>query len=172
MVNSDPLLPEILTACRFYLAIDDLGNNGSGGIDAYFMECKGFKRTQDVIEVCEVTPLNWGNAKFGHVTRTKIPGNSKTTNLVLKRGMTQSMTLWNWFAEVEEGKWKDNLRSGSLTVQNQSGEAQVRFEFKNAFPVSYVVADLSSSSNDIELEELEIAVETFQRTKPESNVPN
>ncbi len=164
MLDPSPPLPEILTACRFYLAIS-LGKSGGGSVDAYFMECKGLKRTQEAIEVCEVTPQVWGsgNAKFGRVVRTKVPGNPKSTNLVLKRGMTQSMTLWNWFDAVENGQWAKQLQTGSLTIYDQAGTAQALFEFQNAFPVSYIVADLSSSSSEIEIEELEIAVETFQR---------
>lgn len=164
MPDLPPPLPEILTACRFYLAIS-LGNNDGGIVDAYFMECKGLKRTQEAIEVCEVSPQAWGssNAKFGRVVRTKVPGNPKATNLVLKRGMTQSMTLWDWFDAVENGQWAKQLKAGSLTIYDQAGTAQALFEFQNAFPVSYVVADLSASSSEIEIEELEIAVETFHR---------
>jgi phage tail-like protein len=167
MPKESPVLPEILTACRFYLGIS-LGNNDSGGIDAYFMECKGFKRTQEVIEVCEVTPQKWGKAeaKFGNVVRTKMPGNPKATNLVLKRGMTCSMTLWNWFAAVEAGDWAKQRKAGSLTIYDQAGKAQALFEFQHAFPAGYVIADVSSSSNEIEIEELEIAVEKLERKQP------
>ncbi len=53
--------PEILTNSRFYVELKLDGSQDP--VDAYFMDCKGFKRTQDVVEVCEVTPQRWGKAK-------------------------------------------------------------------------------------------------------------
>lgn len=161
--------PELLTTCRFYLELKLTGSHDV--VDAYFMECKGFKRTQEVIEVCEVTPQKWGTkgTSSGRVVRTKIPGNVKNNNIVLRRGLTVSTTLWNWFEAVQLGKWaektpqKNQRRDGALTIYNQAGEAQARFVFQRAWPVSYTVTDFNASSNDVEIEELEIAVEEFMR---------
>jgi phage tail-like protein len=155
--------PEILTSCRFYLELKLDGSEEP--VDAYFMECKGFKRTHDVIELCEVTSQQWGKAKSGLVLRSKIPGNTKTNNITLKRGMTKSLTLWKWFAAVEAGNWAKQLRDGSLSVCDQESKVQASFQFKGAFPVSYSASDLSASSGDIEIEEMEMAVEMFERVK-------
>ncbi|CAA9246321.1 FIG00566223: hypothetical protein [uncultured Coleofasciculus sp.] len=160
--------PEILTTCRFYveLKLDD----SKDPVDAYFMECKGFKQTAEVIEVCEVTPQKWGKSKHGLVVRTKVPGNVKTNNLVLRRGMTCSMTLWKWFEAVQAGKWaeKDSQlrqrRDGSLTIYDQAGTIQARFEFQRAWPTSYTLTDVNASSNELEIEELEVAIEEFRRS--------
>src|SRR4028118_523011 len=82
---------EVLTNSRFYLELKLKGSVEP--VDAYFMECQGFKRTQEVIEVCEVTPQKWGKAgtTMGRVVRTKVPGNVKSNNLILRRGMTSSI---------------------------------------------------------------------------------
>jgi phage tail-like protein len=164
METITPNMPEILTTCRFYLELI-LADSHVPGVDAYFMECKGFKRTQDVIEVCEVLPQVWGNAKSGQMVRTKVPGNIKTNNITLRRGMTRSMVLWKWFEAVEEGKWAQQLKNGSLTIYNQAAEAQAIFQFTEAWPVSYIAADVNASSNDIEIEEIELAVTSFKRTQ-------
>jgi phage tail-like protein len=163
MTNTPGTLPEILTNCRFYLELKL--DNANEAVDAYFMECKGFKRTQDVIEVCEVTSQRWGKATQGNVVRTKVPGNVKSNNLVLKRGMTQSMTLWNWFKAVQEGKWSEQRRNGSLSIYDQAGNIQARFEFFGAWPISYTLADVNASSNEVEIEEVEIAFEEFVRSQ-------
>ena len=164
---SDPpsQLPEILASCRFYLELSlDQPDGSPAGADAYFMECKGFKRTQEIVEACEVTPQKWGsaNAKAGLITRTKIPGNVKTSNITLKRGMTRSRTVWNWFDSIQSGK-RDQARDGSITIYDQAGQAQARFSFQRAWPTSYVLTDLNASSNEIEIEEIELAVEEFKR---------
>lgn len=155
--------PELLTASRFYVELKLA--NGNETVDATFLDCQGFKRTQEAIEICEATPGKWGKANSGLVVRTKIPGNAKTENIVLRRGMTNSMTLWNWFAEVEASKWAEQRRAGSLVIYNQAGAEQARFDFMNAYPVRYTAADLNAQSNDIEIEELEIVVDTFIRVK-------
>lgn len=156
--------PELLTASRFYLELKLEGSQEP--VDATFLECRGFKRTQEVIEFCEVTPQQWGSkpAKYGRVIRTKVPGNSKTENIILRRGMTNSMTLWKWFNAVEEGNWAKQLRDGSLTIYDQSGQEQARFQFRGAWPTRYSAMDVSAGSSEIEIEELELAVETVTRS--------
>lgn len=163
MTGGPASFPELLTAGRFYVELKLASGNET--VDATFLDCRGFKRSQETIEICEVTPGQWGKAKSGLVVRTKIPGNAKTENIVLRRGMTNSMALWNWFAEVEANKWADQRKDGSLVVYNQAGTEQARFDFKNAYPVRYTASDLNAQSNEMEIEELEIAVETFTRVK-------
>lgn len=160
--------PENLTAAHFYLALHLKGSKEP--VDAIFMECQGFKTTQEVIEVCEVTPQQWGKANQpGYMIRTKVPGNVKTNNLVLRRGLNSSITLWNWFKAIQQGNWaeKDSQqrerRDGYLVIYDQAGKMQARFDFKRAWPTSYKVSDVSAKSNDFELEELELAVEEFTR---------
>ncbi len=153
--------PEILTASRFYLELSLDGSNQS--VDGIFMDCKGFKCSQEVIEVCEVTPNKWGKADKGMVRRTKIPGNIKTSNIVLTRGMISSTTLWKWFEETQKGNWAEQRRDGSLKIYNQRGETQAQFDFLNAWATSYKLSDLSASSTDYEIEELEIACEVLKR---------
>jgi phage tail-like protein len=155
--------PEILTTCRFYLELKLDGSQEP--VDAYFMDCKGLKRTQDVIEACEVTPQKWGKAKYGQVVRTKVPGNVKSNNIVLRRGLTCSATLWKWFEAVQAGKWSEQRKSGSLTVYDQANTIQARFEFQGAWPTSYTLTDLSASSNELEIEEVEVAFEEFTRSQ-------
>jgi phage tail-like protein len=153
--------PEILINCRFYMELKLDGSKDP--VDAYFMECKGFKRTQEVVEICEVTPRQWGKAKSGQIVRTKTPGNIKANNITLRRGMTQSMTLWKWFEAVELGKWGEQLRDGSLSVYDQAQNIQASFQFRGAYPISYMASDFSASGNDVEIEEMELAIEGFVR---------
>lgn len=154
---------EILTAHRFYLELklDDSQEQADGT----FLECQGFKRTQDAIEICEVTPNKWGKAQKGQVVRTKLPGNVKSGNLTLRRGITSSIALWNWFQKVQDGKWADQRKNASLTIYDQAGQEQARFELAGAWPTSYKIADVNARSTDIEIEEVEVAFEEFKRTK-------
>ncbi len=155
------MAPELLTNSRFYLELSLDGSKDA--VDGIFKECKGFKTTQDVIEACEVTPQKWGQASRGAVVRTKIPGNVKYTNIVLSRGLSSSKTLWKWFEAVEEGGWAKQRRDGSLNIYDQSGTLQARYEFSRAWPASYRVADFNAEGAELEIEEIEIAVEALKR---------
>jgi len=158
---------EVLTNSRFYLEVKLEGSDEK--IDAYFMECRGFKRTQEVIEIAEVTEQRWAeqgeSPKQGRVVRTKIPGNSKSDNITLKLGMTISDTMWRWFQAVEQGDWANQFRNGDITIYAQGGDPQARFRFLGAWPVSYKVGDLNAGGNDFQIEELELSVDEFLRVQ-------
>ena len=154
---------EVLTSSKFYLEIKVDGSDDR--IDGYFMECQGFERSQDIIEFCEVTPQKWGGngSAVGRVIRTKMPGNSKSSNLTLRRGMTSSTVIWEWFQAVEQGNWAKQRRNGDLTFYDQAANEQARFRFIGAWPVKYKIADLGAGKNEFEIEEMELAIDEFSR---------
>lgn len=156
---------EILTAHRFYLGLELDGSMDR--VDGIFLECRGFQRTQEVIEVCEVTGQLWGaeGKSKGRVVRTKIPGNVKSGNLTLRRGMTFSTTFWKWFQQVQDGHWGKQRKDSSLVIYDQASIEVARFNLFRAWPTSYKITDVNARSSEIEVEELEIAYEEFQRVK-------
>lgn len=153
--------PEYLTACRFSLQLYIDGKNNRE--DATFQECVGLKLAQDLVSIHEVTPQKWATASFGRVVRTKIPGNIKLDNLIFRRGMTNSVTLWKWIEAVYSGNWSEQRRDGSLTVYDQAGNSQLRLELLGAWPIRYQAADVDSKSGEMEIEELEIAFDMMVR---------
>ena len=154
---------ERLLNSQFYVEIKLDGSDDV--VDGTFLDCQGLTASQEVVEFAEVTPEKWGKARYGHVVHTKIPGNTKANNLVLRRGMTNSITLWRWFEAVRSGNWKSQRRDGSVTIYDRAGDEQARFEFFGAWPANYKAADLSASGTEMEIEELEIAVEFLKRIK-------
>ena len=152
---------EYLPSYRFMLQMDVDGSNGRE--DITFRECIGLELAQDLISIYETTPQKWAIANIGRVVRTKIPGNIKVENLVFRRGMTSSTTLWNWIEAVYSGGWSEQRRDGSLTVFNQAGDAQMRLDIIRAWPVRYQAADVKSDGDLIEIEELEVAFDMIER---------
>ncbi len=150
----------VLTASNFYLGLQLDGSVDS--VDAIFLECQGFNYTQELIEFCEVTPGRWGQATKGKVVRTKLPGNAQSENLILRRGLTRSTALWKWFELVQEGNWVQQRKNALLTIY-EGGVPHARFEFTAAWPTSYRIADVKSNSQDVEIEEVEVAYERFRR---------
>ncbi len=154
-------LPEILTASRFYL---QLSLDGSDGSDCYFLECRGFQQTQAPIEICEVTK-KIGAGTGQQVVRTKLPGNVKSGNITLRHGMTSSKSLWDWFKAMQDGKWGEQRKLISLSIYNQASKVVAEFQLTNAWPSSYKLTDVNAKSTEIEIEELEVAFEKFERKK-------
>ena len=155
-----PLL-EYLPSYRFSLQMDLDGRNDRE--DVTFQECIGLELAQDLISIYEVTPQKWAIANTGRVVRTKIPGNIKVENLIFRRGMTSSTTLWNWIEAVYSGNWSEQRRDGFLTVFDQAGTPQLRLSILRAWPVRYQAADVNSDGDKIEIEELEVAFDMIER---------
>ena len=80
---------EVLPSNRFILELSLV--NSSQKVDGTFLECQGFQRTQEVIEICEVTSNKFGASNKGLPVRTKIPGNVKSGNIILRRCMSSSI---------------------------------------------------------------------------------
>lgn len=164
--------PEILTGSRFYL---ELKLNGSKeAVDGYFMGCSGFKVSQDVIAISEVTPQKWGKSgkAVGRLVSTKVPGNAAFANITLRRGLTCSIVFWDWLQAVQDGSWSQQRRDGSLAIYNQASEEQFRFEFKRAWPVSYTISDVDAVGGDLEIETVELTIEELKRVKVAANNAN
>lgn len=153
---------EYLPSYRFVLQLNIDGKNDRE--DVTFQECIGLELAQDLINIYEVTPQRWATSGFGKVVRTKIPGNIKAENLIFRRGMTNSSTLWNWIEAVYSGKWSQQRRDGSLTIFDQAGNSQLRLDILGAWPVRYQAADVNSESGEIEIEELEVAFDMIERS--------
>jgi len=165
MPLEDMLLREYLTASRFYV---ELTLNGSNDSDGLFMECKGLKYSQDVIEFAESFRTARGRASVGRVVRTKLPSNAKVGNISLRRGMNVSTVLWQWIYDVQNGSWANQRRDGSLVLYRQDGTEGARFNFFRAWPTSYTVSDNSASSSDLAIEDLELVCEELERVSPEA----
>ncbi|MBW1687124.1 MAG: phage tail protein, partial [Deltaproteobacteria bacterium] len=119
-----------------------------------FMECSGLKTASAVFEIEE----------GGMNGRTyKRPGVSKWENIVLKYATSASTFLlaWrdNWLTNTDNWK-KRTTYSGAITLKsNKGGENDVikRYEFKNAWPVSWEGPAFNSGGSELAIETLEIA---------------
>jgi phage tail-like protein len=71
----------------------------------------------------------------------KLPGEVKFSNIVLKRGMTSDLSLWNWMRETLEGQV--SRRNMSVALLNEGGIEVMRFNFTDAWPVKWSGPDLN-----------------------------
>jgi phage tail-like protein len=134
---------------RFLVEIDGITQAG-------FREVTIPDSTQEPIEYRE------GNEP---TTMRKLPGPLKYGNLSLKWGITDSLELYNWRKEVEEGKIKSARRNIAIIVLDDEGNNASRWEFSQAWPSKYDTPDLKATGNEIAIENLEIVHEGMKRIK-------
>ena len=114
-----------------------------------FAECTGLEATMEP-KVIQVGGVNYGAAqRAGPVTFATV---------VLKRGMTQTRDLWNWFHTVGGGGYAYRMQV-EIKMRNARDETQVTWLLRRAMPVKFKAADLNAKGNEIGIEELHLAHE-------------
>lgn len=152
--------PTLLMAASFSISLQL--NDSKESVDGIFMGCDGFDFTQEVIQFREVTSDRWGRANNGRLRLTKLPGKAVGGNLTLRRGMSISMSLWGWFKLVQDGNWFNQRKIVTLTFY-ENGIPQTNFVFTEAWPTRYRIGEMKTDASNVELEEVEIAYEGFER---------
>jgi phage tail-like protein len=79
---------------------------------------------------------------------------TKYPNLVLKRGITDSALLWNWYKDVVDGRVQ--RRNGAILLFDRTGTLAWRWEFVQAYPVKWTGPDLRGDGNATAIEALEL----------------
>lgn len=161
---SGVLAQDLILAQNFHI---DLQLHGSQGVDAIFSECKSLISTSDVIEICEVTPNKWGcHDSKGRVVRTKLPGNTNYSSLTLRRGSSCSTNFWEWFESTQNGSWWENRQDMSLSFGSEGPGYEARLDLYGAWPNCYKLADVNAASTEIQIEDMEIVFDYFERVPP------
>jgi phage tail-like protein len=122
------------------------------GVEAgRFLQCDGLQARIDVIEYSDGNDLR----------RRKLPGRTAVDNLVLRRGVTASTTLWQWFKATSEGQIE--RRAGSIIVLDEASLELYRFNFFEGWPCRWKSLELATDQPGSLIEEIEIAIEHFER---------
>jgi len=85
----------------------------------------------------------------------KLPKISKYPNITLKRGITDSDTLWKWHHDVVNGTIE--RRSGFIILIDREGDERGWWHFIDAYPVKWTGPELRADSNTVAVETLELA---------------
>lgn len=127
---------------NFKLEIDGISRNG-------FRECSGLDATSDAIDYREGTDKAY--------TARKLPGQTKYSNIVLKAGITDDHSLWDWRKKVIDGKAE--RKNGSIILMDESGEEKLRWNFVEGWPTKWSGPSFNATSNEVAVETLEIVHE-------------
>lgn len=136
MTRQDPY-----AAFDFLVEIDGLTVGG-------FSECRGLSAEIDVIEYRE------GGDRGGI---RKLPGLTRYSNIVLKRGITASRELWQWFRATATGA--ADRRTGRIVLLDRDRNPVAAFRFVEGWVARWEGPHLRAAGNDVAIETLEIAHE-------------
>lgn len=139
--------PVYSRAFQFVVEID-------GITAATFQEVGGVDATTDVIEYRE-----GGNA----LGMKKLPGQTKHSNMTLKRAYTADAQLFNWYKDVFTGRTEKIRRNISVVQLDMAGQEMFRWNLFSAFPVKYTAPSFNAKGNDLSIESVEIAYESIDR---------
>jgi phage tail-like protein len=142
MARQDPL-----RNFRFRLEIDGLQVAG-------FSEVTIGATTTDAIDYREGTDP-------AHVR--KLSGLTRFGNVSLKRGVTDSLELFEWHRQIVAGQLRTSRRNVAIVVASEEGNDQARFIVTGAWPVKYDPSDLNGQGNEVFVELLELANEGIER---------
>ena len=140
-----------LVSYTFCLEID-------GVAAAFFKEGSGFDSSVEVIEHRE-------NGKGGKEVIRKLPGRAKWSDIVLKRGSTDDMSLWDWHKMILDGDVWSARKNMSIVVYDTKFSEVARFNVTNAWPSKWKGPDLNTTNNQVAIEEITISHEGLVRKK-------
>lgn len=117
-----------------------------GVVEAGFQECSGLVVETEVEERKE-GGLNSSVHRF--------PRGVKFSNLVLKRGLTDSDKLWQWHQEIVGGNVK-LAKNLSVVLLDSTGQEKWRWNIDRAFPSKWSGPEFKADGGAVAIEALEI----------------
>lgn len=123
---------------RFVVEVDSLVAGG-------FTEVSGLEREIETEEYDE-----GGVNDHTHTLRSGVT----SPNLVLRRGVTDADTLWDWLRQVAEG---DIERKTVLVfLQDTTGQTAKGWAFREAYPVRWAGPEFAAERGEVAIETLEL----------------
>jgi phage tail-like protein len=95
----------------------------------------------------------------------KLSGLTKFGNITLKRGITDSMDIWNWHKQILAGQIQSNRKQVIIVAMDEAGGDKARFVVAEAWPTKYDPSDLNGKGNEVFIELLELVNEGIERVQ-------
>jgi len=161
MANDNDIGAYPFTSFNFLisLTIDDPGPIGARSpmCNGEFSECDGLEMTMEHKTVRE----GGNNGQQIHLA-----GPVSFGNLSLKRGMTRSLDLWNWFGAAAGSAGASTVRRGALAgaeiiMRDAAGNDTIRFRVFDCLPIKIKAAALNARDGVVAIEDMQIAYSHF-----------
>jgi phage tail-like protein len=144
----NPHPDEYLGGAQFKIEID-------GITVAAFREADGLSVHREVVEYHE----------GGENTKThKLLGPTRWSNIVLRRGITDSMDFYDWMKKTIDAATIER-KNGAIIATDQKGQPKMRWDFTGGWPCRYEGPRMEALDADLKIELLEIAHDGFEMKK-------
>jgi phage tail-like protein len=90
----------------------------------------------------------------------KLPGRVKYSDIVLKRGITADLSLYQWFRALANGDFQP--RDAAIILLDAERQAVRRWLARDAWPRKYDGPALNAKNNEVAIERMELAVEAIE----------
>ena len=95
----------------------------------------------------------------------KLSGLTKYGNITLKRGITDSLEIFNWHKQIVAGQIQANRKQVAIVAIDEAGADRARFVVSEAWPTKYDPSDLNAKGNEVFIELLELVNEGIERVQ-------
>ena len=126
-------------------------------VDAGFGEEIAFAEIE--LPAAEIETIEYREGADRTNASRKLPGRVRYGNVVLRRGVTGSLELWEWFKAVRDGQ--PLRRDVRVTLLDEARNPVQAWIFRDAWPTKYHPSDLNAKGNEVLIETLELAVESI-----------
>ena len=124
--------------------------------EAAFCECEGLELRREIIRARD-------GADPASVRL--LPGAESFGNVILRRGMTSSFDLWDWWERVRRGQ-AARATCDIVVLSPDLAQERVRFRLYRCLPAKITGPALNAAANDIAIESLELACEGIDIVRP------
>jgi phage tail-like protein len=132
----------------------DLGGGDTEGSQAGFSEI--------VLPDAEISVIEYRNGGDKESGSIKLPGRQHYGNVILKRGVTGALNLYQWWNAIRNGD-ASARRTVSIMLQNEDrGAIVMTWKLLRAWPAKYTGPHLLGKGNDVAIETLELAFERLE----------
>jgi phage tail-like protein len=137
-----------------YNFLVDLGDGETNGPHAGFAEI--------VLPEAEIEIIEYRNGNDKESGALKLPGRQRYDNVILKRGVTGALNLYQWWNAVRNGDVSAR-RNVSIMLQNEDRSAVVMtWKLLRAWPAKYTGPHLIGKGKEVAIETLELAFERLE----------
>jgi phage tail-like protein len=136
----------------------DTGGDGGALCEAAFAECAGLEMSAPPKTIRE------GGNNSGPV---HLAGPIGYGTLTLKRGMSESFDLWNWFDDVHRDDQRHRRAECEIEVRTPDNTATAySLRLSGCLPIKLKAPDLNAREGGIAIEEIEIAYQGMHMVAP------
>jgi phage tail-like protein len=134
------------------IEVKNVTNGGAQVCSGSFAECDGLEMTM------EPKTIRVGGRNSGPV---HLAGPLSYGQLTLKRGMTSSFDLWNWFEQMYTKGQTGYRTSATIVMRSADQTEQAEFKLTGCLPIKLKAPALNAKDGIVAVEEIQIAYESL-----------